>query len=163
MPQSVIAADCCCVLEVATVPKRDAVTLYHITKTDEYEMLNGNNMTIRHRTRACRCCQCLVHEYESCERKSHVPEWVEHVLKPATPTTQYRTRQRHEETLETLAHTIKAGDVVALEHTDVEYQHYDYYLLKATKAAYKARVVTVNLVVGSVIVAGGGAHHRRLG
>ena len=86
-------------------------------------------MEIQHRKRSCYCLHCR--EYGDvegeCENQSHVPDWKCHVLEPCAGRTEYETRGRHEETLQVLARSVVAGDVVALEHTDKEFQHYDYF------------------------------------
>lgn len=126
--------------EVSQVPKRDAKTLSGIKSHDEYEIKRGTGMCISYRKRSCKCEACRERQYELCENKSHVPEWRTHELQPSTARTEYATRSRHEETLELMAQMAVKGDVVAVEHTDREYQHYDYFLVLATKDCYQITV-----------------------
>ena len=125
------------------MPKRDGETLKGIKSSDEYRMVKGRGMEIMHRKRVCRCTGCKESDYDVCECKSHVPEWIPHILTPKNTRTEYYTRSRHEENLEIMTMTAKAGSICAVEHTDRDYQDYDYFLLHVTENARKLKVTTL--------------------
>ena len=125
--------------EVAAVPKRDGKTLEGIKSIDEYRMVKGHGMEIMHRRRSCRCTSCQEKDYDACACKDHVPNWVPHTLEAKDTRTEYHTRSRHEENLEIMTMTAKAGSICAIEHTDREYQDYDYFLLLLTANAFMVR------------------------
>lgn len=72
-----------------------------------------------------------------CEKSAYMSAWQSEVMVPKDPTTEYHLRSSKESMLETIARSLRVGEIVAVEHSDKDLaEEYDYFLLKVTKPGW---------------------------
>jgi hypothetical protein len=125
--------------ELATVEKLRCKTIPGSRSMHSVRAKQGNPLVIFMRKRSCFCVSCLDEDWDSCENKAHVGEWVQVNLQPSVLPEEGLDGDSDDEPQfggnhDELSSQLTSGDNFAVVCDD---EQVDYYILQCTKSKYK--------------------------